>query len=44
MLIEEGWGFMLGEESIQPTVEEAWDGVIAMAQEIYPEYQTTNEI
>ena len=32
-------GFMLPTSQIKPTVEETWDGITAMAEAIYPEFQ-----
>ena len=31
-------GFMLPTSQIKPTVEETWDGITAMANEIHKEY------
>ena len=33
------YGFMLPARLIKPTVEETWDGITAMANEIHKEYQ-----
>ena len=34
-------GFKLPISQIKPTVEETWDGITAMAEAIYPEFQQT---
>ena len=35
------FGFKLPISQIKPTVEETWDGITAMAEAIYPEFQQT---
>ena len=39
VIVENEIAFALPYEEVQPTVEETWDGVLALAKEIHMEYQ-----
>ena len=39
VIVENEIAFVLPYEEVQPTVEETWDGVLALAKEIHMEYQ-----